>query len=434
MNNIVISTIEKYSMLEIGDSIIVALSGGADSVSLLHILVSIKDTYQLNVYAAHLNHNIRGQEAKRDEDFCRNICESLNVKLFIKSVDVPKLSKEQKISEELCGRNERYKFFEELSQSLNAKIATAHTASDNAETLIFNLSRGSALKGMTGIPPKRGNIIRPLICATRADIENYCKNRGIKFVTDSSNLSDDYTRNKIRHRIIPELKSLNPQFEKAICNLSENFREVSDFMNRESEKAIDNCKLKFGYDCKKLMLLDRAVLKNCLVMMCRNFADFIPENKHIDLMISIIENGGSVNLNNSLLAISKQGIFRLALTENNLCEISDYLKINNTLLFGNKIISTVVIDADNNNCNSISSDYVGRAEFRTRRAGDKFTYRYRKVTKPLRKVLGEMKIPSEIRDNLLVLAVDSTVLWCENVGVSAQAKNNSLDEILIEVV
>ena len=139
MVNRVLRTNKKFSLFENGDKIIVALSGGADSVSLLHVLNSLKEQYGLTLYAAHLNHGIRGEEADRDERFCKILCENYNVELFTAHRDIPSLSKSQRISEELCGRNERYAFFKELSKKTGAKIATAHTASDNAETLIFNI-------------------------------------------------------------------------------------------------------------------------------------------------------------------------------------------------------------------------------------------------------------------------------------------------------
>ena len=205
------AAIEKYKFLSGGDSVIIALSGGADSVTLLSVLNSLKEKYNLKLYAAHLNHGIRGEEADNDEKFCKILCENYNVQLFVKHIDVPKLCAEQKISAELCGRNERYKFFDELSAKLNAKVATAHTASDNAETLLFNLCRGSSLAGAAAIPPKRGNIIRPLITLTRNEIESYCAENSLSYVTDSTNMSDSYTRNKIRHKVIPALKEVNPQ-------------------------------------------------------------------------------------------------------------------------------------------------------------------------------------------------------------------------------
>ena len=434
MNNLVSAAIEKYGLISQGDSVIVALSGGADSVSLLNILYSLKEEYNLTLYAAHLNHNLRGEEAQRDEEFCKVLCKNYNVQLFIKTVDNRALASKQKISEELCGRNERYKFFDELSANLNAKIATAHTASDNAETLIYNIARGSSLRGLSAIPPKRGRIIRPLIEVSRAQIEEYCNLNNLDYVTDSTNLTDDYTRNKIRHSVISTLRDINPQLEQSVYRLSENAREITDYLNKQAKSALDSCKCNYGFSCEKLLLFDKAVLKHMLVLLCEEKANFTPEYRHIELMIRIIKNSGAVNLNNRFSAVSKQGIFRINFGNDNVefepVSISDKLRVN----YNDKIYLTSKQNADKENNNSVSADFVdNRAVFRTRREGDRFTYPRRRITKPLRKVLNEMKIPSEQRDKLLVLAIDNTILWCENVGVSLYGKNNSIEEINIDV-
>lgn len=434
MNNLVASTIEKYQLLNQGDSVIIALSGGADSVSLLDILCYYKEEYNLTVYAAHLNHNLRGEEAERDENFCKVLCKNYGVKLFTKSVDIRSLAAEQKISEELCGRNERYKFFDELSLNLNAKIATAHTASDNAETLIYNIARGSSVRGLSAIPPKRGKIIRPLIEASRAQIEEYCKQNKLGFVTDSTNLTDDYTRNKIRHSVIKTLRSINPQLEQSVSQLSENAREVTDYLNKQARTALDECKTQYGYSCQKLLELDRAVLKHSLVLLCEEKTNHTPEHKHIELMLKILETGGAVNLNGCFRAMAKQGIFRIVLVNDNLeftpVTISNNLRIN----YNCKEYLISKQNSDKENKNSVSTDFIEQgAVFRTRKEGDRFTYPRRKVTKPLRKVLNEMKIPSEQRDDLLVLAVDNKILWCENIGVSEDGKNGSLFELNITI-
>ena len=227
MNKTFIQTIEKYKLLQNGDKVIVALSGGADSVTLLDMLNSVKEIYNLTIYASHINHGLRGEEADRDENFCKILCKIYNTELFVKKADIKILAKEQKISEELCGRNVRYSYFEELSQNLSAKIATAHTASDNIETLLFNITRGSSVTGAGAITPKRGNIIRPLIMLTREDIEQYCEQNNLEYVTDSTNLTDDYTRNKIRHQVIPVLKQINPQLELSAFHFSESARETA---------------------------------------------------------------------------------------------------------------------------------------------------------------------------------------------------------------
>lgn len=434
MNNLVLAAIEKYNMISTGDRVVVALSGGADSVSLLDALCSLKEKYNLTIYAAHLNHNLRGEEAERDENFCKILCKNYEVELFIKSIDIHTLANEQKISEELCGRNERYKFFDELSVRLNAKIATAHSASDNAETLIYNIARGSSVRGLSAIPPKRGRIIRPLIEVSRAQIEEYCKQKGLAFVTDSTNLTDDYTRNRIRHSVMGTLRDINPQLEQSVSQLSESAREVTDYLNKQARTALDECKTQYGYSCQKLLQLDTAVLKHSLVLLCERTAKLTPEHRHIELMIKILNNGGAVNLSSKFIAVSKQGIFRIISVNDNVefkpVSVSENFSIN----YNGKIYSITKQNSNKENKNSVSIDSIDKgAVFRTRKEGDKFTYPRRKVTKPLRKVLNEMKIPSEQRDNLLVLAIDNTILWCENIGASEDGKNDSDKELNIKI-
>ena len=198
-------TLIKYSMLENTDEIIVGFSGGADSTCLLYILNLLKDEFDFKIHAAHVNHSLRGNESERDEKFVRDFCEKNSIKLSVLKVDIFKMSKIEGKSLEECGREVRYNFFNSLCAN-KSKIATAHNLNDCEETMFFNLTRGSGLKGLCSIPAVRENIIRPLIRCSRDEIENFCKENSIQYVTDSSNLSDDYTRNKIRHNIIPILK------------------------------------------------------------------------------------------------------------------------------------------------------------------------------------------------------------------------------------
>ena len=216
MKNKIHEAIKRYNMIRRGDRILAALSGGADSVTLLHYLFIYKDILGITVEAAHVNHMLRGKEADRDELFCRSLCEDMGIKLHVKRADVRKIAKDKGLSEELCGRNIRYEFFDEIVNNSGMKIATAHTLSDSIETMIFNLARGTGLKGLCGIPPVRKNIIRPLINCYRSDIENYCKEHNLDYVTDSTNLEDDYSRNFIRHNILPQLKNINIEADKAI--------------------------------------------------------------------------------------------------------------------------------------------------------------------------------------------------------------------------
>ena len=171
MESLVLKAIERYSLIDKSHNVTVALSGGADSVSLLNVLVSLKDKLNINVSAAHLNHMIRGDESYRDEEFARICCEKLGVPFFCERIDVPKYAKEHRLSLEAAARDVRYTFLRRVNTGV---VATAHTASDSLETVIFNLARGSSLKGLCGIPAKRDIFIRPLILCTRADVEQYC--------------------------------------------------------------------------------------------------------------------------------------------------------------------------------------------------------------------------------------------------------------------
>lgn len=435
MNNQFIRTVEKYSMLKNGDSVIVALSGGADSVALLDILNSAKEKYNLTLYAVHINHGLREAESIRDEDFCKALCKDYLIKLFVRHENVAELAKKNKISEELCGRNVRYSVFEELSNELSAKVATAHTASDNAETLLFNITRGASLGGVGAIPPVRGYIIRPLIECTRAQIEQYCREKNLSYVTDSTNLTDDYTRNKIRHNVIPALRDINPAFENSALRLSENAREISDYLSVMTDKAVTDSRCKYGYDCKKLLSNHSAIIKNAVAVLCRRCADFSAEQRHIELIVDIMKNGGAVNLSEKYSAVSKQGILRFISDkeESQLKEIRLRDKIE--FEFCGKIFRVTKDNSDKENINSVNADFTEKnAVFRTRQSKDLFTYPKRKVTKPLRKVMNEMKIPSERRDKSVVLAVDNVILWCEGVGASAQGSAyNSENALKIDV-
>ncbi len=436
MNNQVIRTVSKYNMLEKGDKVLVALSGGADSVALLDVLNSIKEEYNLIIYAVHINHMLRGEESVRDEDFCRALAEKYELKLYVRHYDVSQLAKNDKISEELCGRNIRYSVFKEISRELGAKVATAHTASDNAETLLFNITRGASLSGICSIPPVRDNIIRPLIECTREQIEKYCQENGLEYVTDSTNLTDDYTRNKIRHNVVPLLKEINCGFERSILRLSENAREISDYINIAAQKAILQSRCEYGFRCDLLLSNHIAVVKKSLSLLCKTNAHFNAEQRHIDLILNIMRHGGAVELNKKYNVVSKQGILRFSSANND--NLTGFIELQEDTVFS---FNSKIYKVTKNSCikeskNTVSADFIGKkAVFRTRRSGDRFTYPKRMITKPLRKIMNEMKIPSELRDKLIVLAKDNEVLWCEKIGASASGNpDNSEKTLKIDVL
>lgn len=223
--------LDRYNMPFANNSILVGFSGGKDSVALLHILKTIANEYNAKIHALHVNHGIRGKEADRDEAFCLEFCQKNGIPFCIVKVDAPSFAAQKGTGLEEAARELRYNaFFETAKQNGTAIIATAHTASDNAETVLFNLIRGSSGAGMRGIPPVRGNIIRPLIYCTSDDIYDYCKDCGLDFVYDSTNGDTAYTRNNIRHNIISLAKNINPGFDNAVSNMSDSIRRDCDFI------------------------------------------------------------------------------------------------------------------------------------------------------------------------------------------------------------
>jgi tRNA(Ile)-lysidine synthase len=428
-----LKAINENSMIQKGDRVIVALSGGADSVSLFNVLLSLKDKLGFTVMATHINHNLRGNEAQRDEDFVKNLCKVNNVELFVKSVDVASLAQKEKISTELCGRNVRYDFFSQLHNKYNAKIATAHTASDNAETVIFNLVRGAGLKGVSGIVPKRDYIIRPLIYLTREQIEQYCIENNLTYVTDSTNLTVDYTRNKIRHNIIPKLKELNPNLEEAFLRNSKIFTQLNGFVSEQTDIAVEKSKCKNGYNIDYLNKLDDAVKTTALMKICKSVGAK-PESCHIDSLVYCLENGGCVDIPPSVRAVCKQGVIRFVkekAAEEVFCERPFSPSMNFT--YNGKEYSAREIK-DGNSKELISNlVFESTPIIRTRKQGDVFTLPYRNVTKSLKKLMIELKIPQEIRDSLLLVADGSTVLWCEGIGVSKQGMSNNNSGYKIDI-
>ena len=206
MRHNALDTMEQYGMLRKGDRVVVGFSGGADSAALLSFLLELRQEWQLNLVACHINHQLRGEEALRDEELCRNFCEERGIELHIFRENIAEGAKQAGMSVEEFARERRYARFRELLLSDSDKIATAHHGNDMAETLLFRLARGTGLKGLTGIPPVRGNIIRPLLFCTREEIESYCREQGIPYINDSSNETDAFLRNRLRHHVMPFLK------------------------------------------------------------------------------------------------------------------------------------------------------------------------------------------------------------------------------------
>ncbi len=233
----VLKTIRKFSLVPPGSKVIVALSGGPDSVALLSVLLELKNGLQIEVEAVHVNHMLRGEESFRDEEFVKELCRRLKVPLTVKRVNVLDVSKGKNV--EAVARELRYKaLYQVLKERKGDLVALGHTASDLVETVLLNLTKGTGLKGLRGFLPKRDVFIRPLFEVKRREVEEYLKERGIPYVVDSSNLKTDFERNLVRLKVIPHLREINPSLEEAFLRSSEILRGVEDFVSSEVEKLL----------------------------------------------------------------------------------------------------------------------------------------------------------------------------------------------------
>ena len=244
----VLKTIQRYNMLEDGDEVVIGVSGGPDSMTLLNILNNLKEKLNINLYVAHINHMIR-KEADEETEYVKDFCAKINVEFFAKKIRVEEEAKKQKIGTEEAGRNIRYKFLEEVAKKVGAnKIATAHNSNDNAETVLMNIIRGTSVSGLKGIDKVRdGKFIRPIIECSRDEIEEYCKEQNLNPKYDKTNDENIYTRNKIRNMLIPFLKKeFNPNIVDGINRLSQIATEEEQFINKTVEKEYE--RLKIGAD------------------------------------------------------------------------------------------------------------------------------------------------------------------------------------------
>ncbi|MDR0978757.1 MAG: tRNA lysidine(34) synthetase TilS [Lachnospiraceae bacterium] len=230
-------TIKQNSLIDKKDKIVIGVSGGPDSMCLLHFLNAKKDEYQIEIFVAHINHKIR-EEADSDEEYVKNYCEKYKIPVFVIRIDIKKYAKEKKCGEEEAGRIARYEFFDEvLNKTGSNKIATAHNNNDKVETVIMNIIRGSGIRGLIGIEAIRDKkYIRPLIDCKREDIENYCNSNKLNPRIDKTNTENIYARNKIRNVVIPYIKQeFNPSIISAVTKLSNIAKEEDEYINKITE-------------------------------------------------------------------------------------------------------------------------------------------------------------------------------------------------------
>ena len=237
----VLEYVQKHQLIIDGDRVVIGLSGGADSVCLLFVLLELQKSLDFSIFAVHINHNLRGQEALRDAAHVENLCKKLQVPFKLVSADVEKVARQKKTGTEEAGRQVRYEAFEQYAKEVGAtKIALAHHQNDLAETMAYHLARGTDLAGLAAMRPVRGHYIRPLLCMNRQEIEQYLEKREISYVTDSTNGEDCYTRNRIRHHVIEYLeREVNEQTAAHMSETAQSLGELYDYLQAEAEKLLE---------------------------------------------------------------------------------------------------------------------------------------------------------------------------------------------------
>lgn len=303
----VLETVRFYKMLQSGDNVVVALSGGSDSVTLLHCLKALEAELGITVCACHVNHNLRGEDSDNDQAYVQRLCEKTETPLRIYSVDVSGTVKKHQSIEERA-RELRYETFRRLSEELGAKVATAHNACDNAETVLINLLRGTGLKGLCGIPPIRDYLIRPLLGCSKEDILAYCRENRLEYVTDMTNFSTAYTRNKLRIELIPKLLEINPSFIETVRRMTRHLTSDSDFLENMAQEALEGARVGDGvYAADKLKILPQPIFTRAVSMMFKE-KGIEPTALRINGFADIILGGsGKINVEKNKFAVVKKG-------------------------------------------------------------------------------------------------------------------------------
>lgn len=313
MKQKVIETIRKYSLIEDGDKIVLGVSGGPDSISMLNILKEIKEEQiiKFEIYVAHINHMIR-EEAIDDEKYVEDYCNRNNIKCYIKRIDVVKIANDKKIGTEEAGRNARYDFFEEILKETDSnKIAIAHNKNDKIETIIMHLLRGSGLSGLKGIEPIRDNkFIRPLIECERSEIEQYCEENNLNPCIDKTNFENEYTRNKIRNIVIPYIKQeFNPNILQTLSRLSEVVTEEVEYVDKQTQKIyqqilIEKTDQQIALNLKKFNEQEKIIESQLILLATKQLMGSTQgiEKIHIEDIIKLCNN----NIGNKYLTPNKK--------------------------------------------------------------------------------------------------------------------------------
>ena len=427
-------TISKYKMINDGQRVLVGLSGGADSTTLLLCLKKLG----YDVFACHVNHHLRGEESDRDENFCRELCKSLEIELIVKNVNVKEFCKSNSMSDEEGARILRYRALESIPTD---KICTAHNLNDCLETTIFNLTRGSGLKGISSIPTVRGKIVRPLIECTREEIEKFLLYQNQSYVTDSTNFENDFSRNRIRNLIVPELLKINPSLYKTFQKSFTYLRKDNEYIEKIAEEEFNNLKHENEYDCIKLMSLDFSIRRRAIKKILEENSVEISSKKIIEIE-SLAINGGKINIKSNLYAVSDCKILRF-INQGNECKKNTiepiYIKPDGSYIFCGREITFSIENLDDkfenvhkmfaNQC--MDYDKIkGEIVLRNRLTGDKIQLVNRNFNSDMRKLINKAFLLEE-RYSVVILSDDEGPIFLEKYGAADRVKiDNSTKKIL----
>lgn len=439
----VLSFIKKFNLIAASDKILVALSGGSDSVFLLQLLNNYKKYFKIDLAAMHINHQLRGKEAKRDEEFCKNFCHQLKVDFYSTSADVKSFAKKNKISIEEAGRKIRYASFKKFSAGNEiSKIATAHNLNDNTETIFLNLIKGSGIKGLSGIPIKRENIIRPILCVSKDEIMSYLKLKKIKFIEDSSNKELVYQRNYLRKKIIPLIKkNLNPNLDNTFFNnalIHNDF--LSSFEKLKQKLANDLIKIKENevhLDFAKMIKLKfdnyffGEVLKNVIEDFFNVNLSFRNISKILDVKNYIA--GKTINISKNLFALKERDFILIAkkekkITVDETLEAGVNLKLRDKNFSINRVKKQDILFSSNKFIEYVSGENLSsKFILRNWKDGDRFFPLGMSNSKLVSDFLTDNKISNKLRNEQLVLLNNDSIIWLvgHRIDNRFKIKNNS---------
>jgi tRNA(Ile)-lysidine synthase len=454
MTKKVLSYIKEHNMIEEGDLVVAGVSGGADSVCLLFVLIEIRRIIPIEISVVHVNHMIRS-DASADAEYVRRLCLDNGISFTLVEKDVEKIASKLNISTEEAGRNLRYEAFYRVLGDNKGKIAVAHNKNDCCETFLFNLFRGSSLKGLVGIRPSRDKIIRPLMCLERGEIEEYLNSRGIHYCTDSTNLGDDYTRNRIRHHILGRAVSdICPASVNNIGNACERVSEAYDLIEELVAQGVSKCvetvidDKTYHIDEKNFNALHKTiqgyVIMEVLNMAAKSGRDL--EAVHVrDVRLLMGKQCGrevtlpynliarrdytgitifSQNDKNSDIANNNEGSY--VMSESQRKDLDDGLEVVvGPFKFIKKIekISNLQNIPQKKYTKWFDYDKIkGNIAVRTRKQGDYITVNALNQKKTLKAYFVNEKVPSMERDSIWLVAEDSHVLWVLGMRISSYYK------------